>query len=424
MNRLINMKKILFKENIGFSFNCTNSKLLSESAISVENGSMILKGIPATILDKKNLNGRIYSTSQIEKSLNDVKSKRFFEKRVLTCTADDHPDTSYVKPANSSHVIIDAYIKEVNGENILMNDILILDTFQGKNLQALIKDGVSVGTSIRGMGVMNESTGEVEEYEYLGTDIVGQPSAGTYIENHNIEVVFEKRKNGNLVNESMSDSKTKKIEELEDKILSNNEDDDDKEKSQEEFDINDKIEKDDEEDENFEENLDKEWDVDSEVISQPLPKEGEVDMNKADGEDQPVQENIRMKARNRIKSELSLENEKLEKKYKIALQLIERLKSKVESKDGDKELESFIKKSISVTESHLKQIDEGKEKVLSLSLKNKKIEEQNSKLKKALVVYSNVSKKILESFKKSDLINESKEELQYFTSLESRVIQG
>jgi hypothetical protein len=200
-------KKTLFIERVGFSFNI-NSKSLTEAVAKIdkESGSFIVKGVPATILDQKNYNGRIYSQNEMKRAIADCKSKGFFEQKMLTCSADDHPETSFVKPVNASHVVIDAYIKEQGGKKILFNDWLILNTENGKNLRALIQDGVAVGTSIRGLGVMNESTSEIEEYQYLGTDVVGQPSAGTYISSkeYNIEVVIESVNVNNFMSKNMS----------------------------------------------------------------------------------------------------------------------------------------------------------------------------------------------------------------------------
>jgi hypothetical protein len=62
---------------------------------------------------------------------------------------------------------------------VLWNKWFILDTDNGRNLQALIRGRASVGTSIRGLGSMSRLN-HVENYQYLGTDAVGNPAAGTY----------------------------------------------------------------------------------------------------------------------------------------------------------------------------------------------------------------------------------------------------
>jgi hypothetical protein len=58
-------------------------------------------------------------------------------------------------------------------------------------LKALVDAGASFGTSIRGLGQLNEETKDVENYDYLGTDVVGNPSAGTFASKEQFKVVAE-----------------------------------------------------------------------------------------------------------------------------------------------------------------------------------------------------------------------------------------
>jgi hypothetical protein len=113
----------------------------------------------------------------------------------LLCSADDHPRESYVAPAGASHVILDAYTKKIGegdkAKTFLLNDWLVLNTSSGKNLKALVEAGASFGTSIRGLGQLNEDSKEVENYEMLGTDCVGNPSAGTFASKEQFKVVAE-----------------------------------------------------------------------------------------------------------------------------------------------------------------------------------------------------------------------------------------
>jgi hypothetical protein len=120
-----------------------------------------------------------------------AKKSGAFESRKLLCSASDHPEESFVPPANASHVILDAYTKEQGDKVYLMNDWLVLDTANGKNLKALVDAKASFGTSIRGLGQLNEETKEVENYDYLGTDCVGNPSAGTFASSGSFKVQVE-----------------------------------------------------------------------------------------------------------------------------------------------------------------------------------------------------------------------------------------
>ena len=109
----------------------------------------------------------------------------------MLCAADDHPKESYVPPIRASHVVTNAYLKEIDGKKHLLNDWLVLNTDNGKNLKSLINAGVSIATSIRGLGQLDEETKHGQEYDYLGTDAVGNPSAGTYAHSGKYEVKVE-----------------------------------------------------------------------------------------------------------------------------------------------------------------------------------------------------------------------------------------
>ena len=129
-----------------------------------------LIGIPVAFIDNS-----VYSVKVIEGAIESAKSRGdLFNSNRLLCstysTLDGRQDL-YVKPMNTSHVVIDAYIREINEEKYLVNDWLILDTNSGKNLRLFIETGISMGTSIRGLGICNKE-GKVSDYEYLGTDVV------------------------------------------------------------------------------------------------------------------------------------------------------------------------------------------------------------------------------------------------------------
>jgi hypothetical protein len=111
---------------------------------------------------------------------------------------------SYVPPIRASHVVTNAYLKEIDGKKHLLNDWLVLNTDNGKNLKSLINAGVSIETSIRGLGQLDEETKHVQEYDYLGTDAVGNPSAGTYAHSGKYEVKVE----------SVSDDQARELKQL------------------------------------------------------------------------------------------------------------------------------------------------------------------------------------------------------------------
>lgn len=150
-----------------------------------KSGTLIVKNIPCTILNRVNQNGRIYSTDVVNSAL--IEAKGAFAAKQLLSQADEHPEGSFVAPSHASHVVINSYIKknvnivvEGNEEqhDVLFMDWEILNTQEGKNLRALFEAECSIGTSIRGVGDMNGKY--VENYELLGCDCVGNPSSSTF----------------------------------------------------------------------------------------------------------------------------------------------------------------------------------------------------------------------------------------------------
>ena len=181
------MKKELFIESSPFLTRMVIPDDLKES-IQIKqsnNNTLIVKNVPATILNRGNQNGRIYSTDEMQKAIDAAKQQ--IETKQLLCQASEHPEGSFVSPTHASHVITNAYIKpnvklEVEGEkgtwDVLFCDIEVLNTQEGQNLQALLLSGCSVGTSIRGLGDMQGD--KVINYEFLGFDVVSNPSSGTF----------------------------------------------------------------------------------------------------------------------------------------------------------------------------------------------------------------------------------------------------
>jgi Prohead core protein serine protease len=184
------MTKQLFVEESGIPFTIERMPPAIREAVD-KTGHLVLRGVPATVLDELNGNERKYTRREMQKAIGKVRKAGHFESRRLLCSANDHPEESYVPPASASHVILDAYTKEKGDKVYLLNDMLVLSTDSGKNLKALVDAGASFGTSIRGLGQLNEETKCVENYDWLGTDFVGNPSAGTYANKSEFKVEVE-----------------------------------------------------------------------------------------------------------------------------------------------------------------------------------------------------------------------------------------
>ena len=182
-------KRTLLIENSEFTTKIELGTSLKESLemSAGKNGTMIVRNVPCTILNRENQNGRVYSTEIMQVAISEAKQLHLFEQKQLLSQADEHPEGSFVAPSHASHVVINAYIKPnvkivVEGaeeqHDVLFMDWEVLNTQEGKNLRALLEAECSIGTSIRGVGDLKGKS--VENYSILGVDIVGNPSSSTY----------------------------------------------------------------------------------------------------------------------------------------------------------------------------------------------------------------------------------------------------
>ena len=145
--------------------------------VNRENGNLIVEGILATA-EVKNGNGRYYSKDlwkrEIDKYMDLVKQNR-------ACGELDHPESQVVNLKNVSHLIRDY---SWDGDNI-KGVIEILPTPSGNILKELIKNGVTVGVSSRGMGTLEQNGNVMEvqdDFELLCWDFVSTPSnPGSYM---------------------------------------------------------------------------------------------------------------------------------------------------------------------------------------------------------------------------------------------------
>ena len=147
-----------------------SSPLLTEN-VNKDNGNVLVEGILATA-EVKNGNGRYYSKELWNREMDKYKDL-IKERRSLGEL--DHPESSVVNLKNVSHLI-----REYNwdGDNV-MGIIEILPTPSGNILMELIKNGVTVGVSSRGMGSLQDVGGVMEvqdDFELLCWDFVSTPS--------------------------------------------------------------------------------------------------------------------------------------------------------------------------------------------------------------------------------------------------------
>ena len=149
---------------------------LTES-VNKTNGNLLVEGILATA-EVKNGNGRYYSKNLWEREMN--KYNELVQQR-RSMGELDHPESSVVNLKNVSHIINDWWW---DGDSV-MGKIEILPTPSGNILRELIKSGVTVGVSSRGMGSLEQRGNVMEvqdDFELLCWDFVSTPSnPGSYM---------------------------------------------------------------------------------------------------------------------------------------------------------------------------------------------------------------------------------------------------
>lgn len=136
------------------------------------NQSLYIEGIFMQA-DKENKNGRLYPKHVMEKEVARYQDL-IKEKRSLGELG--HPPNPAVNLNNVSHLITEL---RMEGSDVY-GKAKILGTPMGKIAESLIREGVTVGVSSRGLGSLKEKNGvnEVQDDFHLATvDIVSDPSA-------------------------------------------------------------------------------------------------------------------------------------------------------------------------------------------------------------------------------------------------------
>tara|TARA_R110001583_G_scaffold69844_1_gene197975 strand:+ start:33960 stop:35348 length:1389 start_codon:yes stop_codon:yes gene_type:complete len=128
--------------------------------------------------DEENNNKRVYGKPLLEREITKL-AEAITERRLMGEL--DHPQHDSVKLSNVSHLITGLSMKG----NEVIGEAEILDTPSGKVAQALIRGGVKVGVSSRGMGTVSEDVhGQRhvnEDFRLITWDLVADPSTrGAY----------------------------------------------------------------------------------------------------------------------------------------------------------------------------------------------------------------------------------------------------
>jgi hypothetical protein len=143
------------------------------------NGNVFVEGILATV-EVKNGNGRYYPRELWEREIDNF-SRKIQQKSTETCGELDHPDSQVINLKNASHAVRELYWKgdEIWGKVEIFSDMGDLGTSSGRIAGALVKNGLLIGVSSRGMGSLKEIGGVMEvqdDFELLTWDLVSNPS--------------------------------------------------------------------------------------------------------------------------------------------------------------------------------------------------------------------------------------------------------
>jgi hypothetical protein len=167
-------------------------------SISKNDGKLIVSGVMqrASSGNEKNFNqnGRSYPLPILKRESEKYKNVFVKERRALGEL--DHPDSQVVNLSNVSHNIVDLWWDG----NDLMGKIEILSTPSGNIAKELLKSGIRLGISSRGMGsVKNLGEGKVEvqdDFEIVCWDLVSNPSTqGAFMDQMNESVGTKKQTN-------------------------------------------------------------------------------------------------------------------------------------------------------------------------------------------------------------------------------------
>lgn len=167
-----NQNKYVISEFYEFK---TTPELITEAE---EKGTSIkMKGILQKA-DTENRNGRIYPYKILKREAD--KYQEAVNERRATGEL-DHPDSAIVSLTNVSHMVTEMHWE---GET-LMGTVEILQTPSGNILKGLLKSGVMLGISSRGVGSVKSANGAdvvQEDFELIAFDFVSSPSTpGAYL---------------------------------------------------------------------------------------------------------------------------------------------------------------------------------------------------------------------------------------------------
>lgn len=123
--------------------------------------------------DVKNGNQRVYPRDVLEEKINQYINN--FVKTKTSMGELDHPDSSIVNLGNVSHLITKIWWEG----NDVLGELEILNTPSGRIAEEIVKAGIPLGISSRGLGSVKQIGESVEvqdDLEFVAWDFVSTPS--------------------------------------------------------------------------------------------------------------------------------------------------------------------------------------------------------------------------------------------------------
>jgi hypothetical protein len=121
--------------------------------------------------DVKNYNQRVYPVYEIKKAVDSI--NKLINENISIFGEADHPADLKINLDRISHVITSMWMEGANGYGKLK----IIPTPMGNIIKTILESNCKLGVSSRGSGNVNESTGQVSDFEIITVDVVANPSA-------------------------------------------------------------------------------------------------------------------------------------------------------------------------------------------------------------------------------------------------------
>jgi hypothetical protein len=159
---------LYLRENL--TFDAARMELLTEEATDGKGKNLYMKGV---FIEGgvKNANQRVYPIHEISKAVETINEQIKGGYSVLGEV--DHPDDLKINLDRVSHMITDMWMDGHCG----FGKLKVLPTPMGNLVKTMLESGVKLGVSSRGSGNVNESSGQVSDFEIITVDVVAQPSA-------------------------------------------------------------------------------------------------------------------------------------------------------------------------------------------------------------------------------------------------------